>query len=400
MNASFLGNPPENIKSWILSHSSSFSWDALASALEKGNIKNGALDGIKVDGNPLAVGSILTSKIFFYQGDDGELIDDCEWIVCGFNGAVPAHVKYLTSSGKKLFLKSFDENNAERSIQDGDPVFTRSWNPASLAYDYTRAGSVSSQEGSFEYGATSNDFGTVSIKSPFAVPRKIAVALDDGSAEEALFAGHNMQMWSKHLLLDADAAGSLGEAQKMMNDSKQCTTMAFGSSKAWASSYVRAFLNGSSSSALPSGMVWTDAPSYSGFKVYATKHSFIQKAAADDAFLQSVCQQVNRNWVKGDATSSTADLFWIPGCAEMKALGTVDSYKDSTFGLCEEKGFCSSIAPAYKNGCPGTRSQHHCLLRSASSASSSVVASLSEGNVTGTYLFDGGAGFAPACSIG
>ena len=104
--------------------------------------------------------------------------------------------------------------------------------------------------------------------------------------------------------------------------------------------------------------------------------------------------------MKGDATSSTADLFWIPGCAEMKSAGTMSSYKDSIFGLCEEKEFCSSTSPDYKNGCPGTRSQHHCLLRSASSASSSAVASLSEGNVTGTYLFDGGAGFAPACSIG
>lgn len=92
-------------------------------------------------------------------------------------------------------------------------MFMRSWNPASLAYDYTRVGSVSSQEGSFEYGATSEDFGTVSIKDPYAVPRKIAVAMDDGgSAEEASFAGSNMQLWSKHMLLDADAAGSLEKA--------------------------------------------------------------------------------------------------------------------------------------------------------------------------------------------
>lgn len=115
MNAAFLGNPPASVKAWILSHSA-FSWDALTAALEKGNIKNGILDGITVDGNPLAVGSILTSKIFYYQGDDGEIVDDCEWIVCGFNGAVPAYVKYMTSSGKKLFLKASDENDAERSI--------------------------------------------------------------------------------------------------------------------------------------------------------------------------------------------------------------------------------------------------------------------------------------------
>lgn len=110
--------------------------------------------------------------------------------------------------------------------------------------------------------------------------------------------------------------------------------------------------------------------------------------------------QVNRSWTKGEMVASSSDMFWIPGCAEMKSAGTTSSYKDSVLGLCEEKGFCSSTSPAYKNGCPGTRSQHHCLLRSASSASSSAVASLSEGSIAGTYLFDGGAGFAPACSIG
>ena len=90
--------------------------DALTAALEKGNIKNGILDDITVDSNPLAVGSILTSKIFYYQGDDGEIADDCEWIVCGFNGEVPAYVKYMTAAGKKLFLETSDDNDAERSV--------------------------------------------------------------------------------------------------------------------------------------------------------------------------------------------------------------------------------------------------------------------------------------------
>lgn len=31
-------------------------------------------------------------------------------------------------------------------------------------------------------------------------------------SEEASFAGSNMQLWSKHMLLDADAAGSLEKA--------------------------------------------------------------------------------------------------------------------------------------------------------------------------------------------
>lgn len=118
-------------------------------------------------------------------------------------------MRYITSPGKRVFLKATDDSSSERAVKDKDSVFTRSWNSSALAYDYVKIGSVSSHEGNFEHGAMNDDFGTVSVKDPFSVSSKIAIALDDGNTEEAVFAGNNMQLWSKHMLLDADAAGSL-----------------------------------------------------------------------------------------------------------------------------------------------------------------------------------------------
>ena len=258
MNRIFLGCPPLHVRHWIRdSKLPAGAWTEVVKSLEKGDISAGKLNGIKFGGKSIEIGASLKTSIAYYQDDSGSLIADSEWIVCGFNGAVPEYVKYLADDAR-YFVKATDDSNVERTIEDGDPVYTRTWDDVTHNYKYEKAGTVAKQEGEFKYGDTSTDYGTVSIKDPYAVPTKLSVLLDSGKTVETTFAGHNMQLWSANTYLDCDAAGSYAAAEAMMKDSNQCTTMEFGSSQNWSESYVRAFFNGEDS--LPSGYRWTDAP--------------------------------------------------------------------------------------------------------------------------------------------
>ena len=180
----------------------------------------------------MEIGASLATPMAYYQGDDGEIVADNEWIVCGFNGAVPEYVKYLTDLDR-FFVKATDDSNAERAVEVGDPVYVRGWDDTTHDYVYSKVGTVASMEGEFKYGDTNTDYGTVSIKDPYVVPTNLVVALDDGRTKTAWFAGHNMQLWSRYQFLDCDVAGSLSAAEAMMKDSSQCTTFHFFDSKSW-----------------------------------------------------------------------------------------------------------------------------------------------------------------------
>lgn len=191
--------------------------------LEKGDIKNGCLNGIRLNGKAIAIGNEIVTDCAYYQGEDGTLVAEYPFAICGFNGAVPEYVKYLTDD-ERYFVKATDDNDAERAFADGDPVYTRTWDEDALDYTYDKAGTIAKQEGKFEYGATNADYGTVSIKDPYAVPTKVTIALDSGKVVEAEFAGHNIQLYSSWLLFDADFASSYAEAEAAINDTKCWTT--------------------------------------------------------------------------------------------------------------------------------------------------------------------------------
>ena len=229
----YLGEPPKHVKDWILNKDlPKGGWTEVMKALEAGDITSGTLNGITFDGNAITIGSSMITPIAYYQGDDGKIIDRSEWLVCGFNGAVPEYVKYIMNETQRVFVKATDSSNVERAIAAGDDVFARTWNSGTNSYDYEKIGVVESLGSeTFTYGATNTDYGTINIKDSYSVPKSIAVKLDGTDKKlEAKFAGYNMQLWSKHTYLDADAAGCYEAAKAMMTDSNQCTAMTFGSS--------------------------------------------------------------------------------------------------------------------------------------------------------------------------
>lgn len=150
-------------------------WTDVMLALESGNISDGTLNGITFNGTEIKIGNELHTNIAYYQADDGNLIDDSSWIVCGFNGAIPEYVKYITDS-ERYFIKSTNEDNKEHVISEGDNVFIRTWNKDTLDYTYSLIGTIKSLGSeTFSYGSTNNSYGTTAISTEYSVPLTITI---------------------------------------------------------------------------------------------------------------------------------------------------------------------------------------------------------------------------------
>ena len=361
----------------------------------------------------MEIGASLATQMAYYQGDDGEIVADNEWIVCGFNGAVPEYVKYLTDLDR-FFVKATDDDNAERVIEAGDPVYVRGWDDSTHDYVYSKVGAVAGMEGEFKYGDTNTDYGTASIKDPYAVPANLVVALDDGRTKTAWFAGHNMQLWSRYQFLDCDVAGSLAVAEEMMNDSTQWTAFHLFDSTSWKHVSwkdvdVRKYMNNIRYTRFechyyPHGSTW--AGSASDKMHTPVKHSFLQKILVNsDAFLENVASQANRSWYSDDETHHTVDRFWLPDCGLLRSAAYTngaekygEDYKDCIIGLCEEQGFVDCMYKTFINGARGAGGNY---LRSKYASGGTVYA------VAGDKIYNAAPGgwyrnngFAPACTIG
>lgn len=282
---------------------------------------------------------------------------------------VPEYVKYLTDLDR-FFVKATDNNDEERPIEVGDSVYVRGWDDSAHDYVYSKVGTVAGMEGEFKYGDTSTDYGTVSIKDPYAVPTNLGVALDDGRTKTAWFAGHNMQLWSKYQFLDCDVAGSLDAAEVMMKDGSQCTNYYF---EGWKYATIRKYMNDVNCTTIechyyPHG----STHAWHGNMFTPTKHSFLQKILVNsEAFLENVASQANRTWNSDDETYHTIDRFWLPDCGLLRSAPYRDgaekykeNYKDCVIGLCEEPGFVECMYKTFVNGSFGGGGYGHHYLRS------------------------------------
>lgn len=321
MNSKFIGYPPQHVKHWVKqqlrdSKLPAGAWTEVVKALEKGNIRDGRLNGIRLDGKAIAIGNEIVTDCAYYQGEDGTLVAEYPFAVCGFNGAVPEYVKYLTDD-ERYFVKATDDDDAERAFADGDLVYTRTWDTAALDYAYVKAGTIAKQEGKFEYGATNADYGTVSIKDPYAVPTKLTIALDSGKTVEAEFAGYNMQLYSSWLLFDASSASSYAEAEEMVRSPDYSTTYHYVTwsgkvSSSWTKNPIRSVCNKLGAVTDCEMTQWNNAAGggYNGFKGKCLR---TRMSECTDALLPNICKQVNRNWTYGGTIESTVDWFWLAG---------------------------------------------------------------------------------------
>lgn len=127
----------------------------------------------------------------------------------------------------------------------------------------------------------------------------------------------------------------------------------------------------------------------------------------EDALMQSICRQVNRNWTPGDNIVRTIDTFWLPGTDLMKSAPLdkyllIDKLPDSINGLCEEKELNKHMAHPSINGYTGAWGES-IWVRSASSEQYYYAVWMDSSNIyygsvfgNSDYFF----GFSPACSIG
>ena len=307
----------------------------------------------------------------------------------------------------------------------GDPVYTRIWNSEKLDYDYTEVGSVKAileeedhpgKIAKNAYGLSNTDYGISLIKDEYYYPVGFLVKLSKDNQEvDALFCGYNMQLLCNELYLDCDVADSYEEALAMLNDANQYTGMEFGKTNNWHESYVRNFLNSGNghiekdNSALVNYFSNTSDLNATAIKRIPYKHSFIEKVlAGDKSFLQNVCPQINRNYVRNyvseDTILNTIDTFWLPGSDHLRS-GIVEdditAYPDYKYGLCEIPKFNDIINRTYRNQSQGWYSYSSGWLRSITLIDKSTHGSFyNKAMISYSPTNEQTIGICPACTIG
>lgn len=115
MTRLFLGNPPENIKQWIITHydtepsapTDGSPYGRIVAALEACSPSDFDMDTLEYKGTnktlaKLAVGAGVTSK---YEIKTDETPVDMTWINLGYNGSIPEYVKYKNGN-EKVYVRS------------------------------------------------------------------------------------------------------------------------------------------------------------------------------------------------------------------------------------------------------------------------------------------------------
>lgn len=391
MTSTYIGNPPNQIVKWIKSHSGPTRlFDKIVKALETGNITNGVLNGVSVEGQPVAIGSQIESDIAYYQDSENILTKNSsgagqKWTVCGFDGSVPEYVKYKGTDGAYYFVRPWTIDSYSttystfNSVSNGADVFSRTWNSSTLTYDYKRCGTIKSVSSecftycndSINCGTVVNTSPTVYVKTP-SVPLTINISLADGNTIESNFVGHNMQLYSSSLLVDCDCETSLEGAKTMMSDKRVFTTINYGQKQfsdlfpygTWGESDIRAFLNGTSKPTMFKMFeeIYCE-------KSYTAQHTFIDKCAvAENGFLENVCSQAYpvTNYCmsfqedpqfEANDVSYVFDRFWIPDSTILRTITNNSSTYGKYFncnGFCEIPQFSKSVPTMYSNGSRGS----------------------------------------------
>lgn len=221
----FLGEPPANVKAWIIEHYTppvppippvgatnryyNFSvtpsqinvegtlfanhlgnliWDSYTECLE--NFQDSMI------GEQLpAVGSTIQVPYKVY--DAGNFVMTT-WQVLGYNGSIPEYVKYINGNDK-IFVRSVEEDPSNANYQllkssfAGSPTYTCD-DEGTFTADGKSVASVG--DSSFTYGTTNATYGTTATEAgSYAVPTSITV-----SGITYTFAGYNFEIAPMYLL--------------------------------------------------------------------------------------------------------------------------------------------------------------------------------------------------------
>ena len=140
---------------------------------------------------------------------DGTNAVNTRWIILGYNGSIPAMVKYRKSAGsgwKHVWVSSM-KNDLLADIAVGDKVFIRAYDSESSDFVYTEEAEITAVSGSFTYGNNCT----------YSVPTQIVAG---GKTYD--FCGYNITFNSEALLetvqFDPDASCFLKGTKILMSD--------------------------------------------------------------------------------------------------------------------------------------------------------------------------------------
>jgi len=306
----FLGQPPANVKQWIIDHYGKKSaWDALTEKLESFDVTATP----QSQGLP-EVGSALTTKYMVCDGymnggtfvqcltkqsvmDNIDRIDaiDLPWIVLGYNGCVPQYIKYKNGSNY-MYVSSVDDSSASggvlRAIAAGCKTYSRSWSDIELRNVFTDTGKTVSAIGSgtFKYGQTNANWGTTETTAGgWTVPTSIIV---DGV--EYAFCGYTAVLQSQY---------GMGSSTDGVQVTESTCAFSYNSSTSsgksrWGDSHMRTYLNSRCGHNEITYPRVTPTANMLGFS-----NGIGLKLAKDTDFLKRCPPVVSRNWVHANWTS-------------------------------------------------------------------------------------------------
>lgn len=330
----YLGNPPTNIKDWIIFNSKTY-WEKVVYNLE--NLPNTSFisDKTTFGFNELpSPGSALTidymTRDGYYSGSTFtqtlttssvlENLDkitpvSTDFIVLGYNGHVPKYIKYKNGNVYK-YVSSTGTGTTRTEIIAGAKIYKKSWIDSALNNSWTETSetvtSVSSDK--FTYGQTNSAWGTnADGATTYSVPMSITV----GNTTYT-FCGYTMTLNSRYILPTS------------INGSTKQDYLAFdsGNDNYWYESDIRTWLNTVQGASENNLTIWNSSTKANGLRL---------KFAKSQDMLKQMMPVVNRTWkYNGDTTEDIEDNFFLLSIPEINCDGSYGSatyFKDYTHRL-------------------------------------------------------------------
>ena len=330
----YLGNPPTNIKDWIIFNSKTY-WEKVVYNLE--NLPNTSFisDKTTFGFNELpSPGSALTidymTRDGYYSGSTFtqtlttssvlENLDkitpvSTDFIVLGYNGHVPKYIKYKNGNVYK-YVSSTGTGTTRTEIIAGAKIYEKSWVDSTLNNSWSETSetvtSVSSDK--FTYGQTNSTWGTnADGATTYSVPMSITV----GNTTYT-FCGYTMTLNSRYILPTS------------IDGSTKQDYLAFdsGNDNYWYESDIRTWLNTAQGASENNLTIWNNSTKANGLRL---------KFAKSQDVLKQMMPVVNRTWkYNGNTTEDIEDNFFLLSVPEVNCTGSDGSatyFKDYTHRL-------------------------------------------------------------------
>lgn len=318
----YLGNPPANIKDWIIFNSKTY-WEKVVYNLENLPSVKFISDKTTFGFNELpSPGSALTidymTRDGYYSGSTFtqtlttssvlENLDNItpvstDFIVLGYNGHVPKYIKYKNGNVYK-YVSSTGTGTTRTEIIAGAKVYEKSWIASSLNNSWTETSetvtSVSTDK--FTYGQTNSSWGTnADGATTYSVPMSITI----GSVVYT-FCGYTMTLNSRYILPTS------------IDGSTKRDYLAFdaGDDNYWNDSDIRTWLNTAQGASENNLTIWNSSTKANGLRL---------KLAKSQDVLKQIMPVVNRTWkYNGDITEDIEDNFFLLSIPEVNCTGEYD----------------------------------------------------------------------------